>query len=420
MDETYRDASNYDRNEMFAIGAAAGALLATAVQEVLDRRRKAPVEGVSGVSDQAQGLADQASDTVNALKESVGDSVAGAVKQGWKYRKQAKKSASQDSMLKDVAAGALSAVAVGSAVKQAKERIEDATASDNVEKARGWFRRASEAIQQSATAESDVITDAAPGSKTRGWWSAAAGTAQQYAGTARQAVGDAKVADRASDAASSARSLLETMGEAIREYLETARETVVEAELGTKARGAAATARERLEEAKLRDKARDAAAIARERLEEAKLRDKARDYAAVAGGTLRSAASTARERIEDVKLDERARDYASVAGEAVKDYGVKASQAAKVGATKLGEGASLVAESTAEGAKDLRKGVRKRVKKTRRRVNWGLRAFIIGLIVGFLVAPQSGQRTRDAVQGFIENVLDILIPEDAGGQSSTP
>ncbi|MDQ5853316.1 MAG: YtxH domain-containing protein, partial [Chloroflexota bacterium] len=58
------------------------------------------------------------------------------------------------------------------------------------------------------------------------------------------------------------------------------------------------------------------------------------------------------------------------------------------------------------------------VKKTRRRVTWGLRAFVIGLVVGILTAPNSGQRTRDMLQGFVEDLLDIVMPDDQIGGAS--
>jgi hypothetical protein len=132
-----------------------------------------------------------------------------------------------------------------------------------------------------------------------------------------------------------------------------------------------------------------------------------KEAAGTASETLKGAAGTARERIEDANIGEKARDYATVASGAVKGSAVK-----------LGEGASQLAESASEGAVDLRKGVKKSVKRTRRRVNWGLRAFIIGLIVGLLAAPDSGERTRRAIQSFLESVLDLILPDEQGGQRS--
>ncbi len=50
-------------------------------------------------------------------------------------------------------------------------------------------------------------------------------------------------------------------------------------------------------------------------------------------------------------------------------------------------------------------------------MRWGLRAFVIGLAVGLLAAPQNGQRTRDSITSFVENLLDILMPEDRRASS---
>jgi hypothetical protein len=32
-----------------------------------------------------------------------------------------------------------------------------------------------------------------------------------------------------------------------------------------------------------------------------------------------------------------------------------------------------------------------------------------------LAAPQSGQRTRDMIQGFVEDLLDLVLPDDQIG-----
>jgi hypothetical protein len=471
--DPYLNGSSADRNEMFAIGAAAGALVATAIQEMLERRRKTP----EGVSDQIAGLAEQGGKYVRNLADSASDLVSGAAKQGRKSGKQARKAArkqtgmfnmlgrrrktpegvservaglaeqggevvrnladsagdllgagqgrksakrgrkaprkqaKQAGMLKNVASGALGAAAVGNLLGRARERSEDAWLDGDENKtakqARGWFRGAADTAQEYAASARESIQDAGSAKKTSGWWSAAADTVQDYVGSARGAVSDVKVTDRASNAAGAARGVLGTVGESLRDYVGTARGAVADVELGSRARDVAATARERIEEAKLRERARDAAAAARERIEDARLGEKARDYASVAAETLKGAADTARGRIEDVQI-----------GDTVKEYSVKARGAAKVGAEKLTEGASSIAESTAEGAKDLRKGVSKGVKRTRRRVNWGLRAFIIGFAVGLLAAPQSGQRTRDTLSGFVSDLLDIVMPGGLEGQAS--
>lgn len=395
MDETYRG-SDYDRNEMFAIGAAAGALVATAIQEVLDRRRKTtPLERASA---RVSGIADEGSKYARDLKESAGEYIADLSKIGRKKSKQGRKTArkrgkqarEQQGVLKGLATGALSAVAASNAADRARRGTPtgwlNGKSSKSSKKGAGWFSAASESVQEYAATAREAIQDAKPGKKSGGWWSAASETAQEYAEAAKDAVSNGKVADYIPGRSSSSHSFLETLGRSISDYLESARETVADVDLGGKARGAAETARERIEDAKIGEKART--------------------YAATASETLRDAAGTARERIEDAQI-----------GETVREYGSKASQAAKVSAVKLSEGAVELAESTTEGAKDLRKGVKKRVKKTRRRVSWGLRAFIIGLAVGLLSAPQSGQRTRDSIQTFVESLLDIILPEDQGGQS---
>lgn len=376
MNEQYGQGADYNRNEMFAIGAAAGALIATVIQEALDRRRKTPLERAR---DRAAGLGDQAGEYVSDLRDSAGEYLSGASKQvrkqSKKARKAAKKGGKQVDLLKDAAVGALGAVAATGVLDPKK----------TAKKAGGWFQSAAESAQEYAATARDTVSDVVPGrKKTRGWWSAASDSVQEYAEAARDAVSDAKVADRASDATSSARGFLESLGTSIAEYLESARDAVVEAELGSRAREVATTARERIEDANIADKART--------------------YVSTAGETLKEAAGTARERIEDAKIAERARDYANVAGVAVKGS-----------ATKLGEGASQIAGSAAEGAEDLAVGVKKSVKRTRRRINWGLRAFIIGLVVGLLSAPQSGERTRQSIQGFIESLVDIVLPEGRAG-----
>ena len=382
---TYGDQSNYDRNEMFAIGAAAGALIATAIQEMLERRRKTPLERAS---ERAAAIVSEGSQKISGLGETAAEYVSDISEQSRKAaRKQAKKARKQAGALKEVAAGALSAVASSTLVEQARERGEDGWL-DGDRKSGGWFRKG-------ASASNGAQKAAAPAAKqARAWWRSASDTAAESIEAARES----KVADKASETGDSARSILESLSQSLLQYLESARETVSDAELGTKARGVASTARERIEDARIGDKART--------------------YATTASETLKDVAETARERLADADLGDKAREYAGVAAETAKDYSAKAGKAAKVSADKLGASASYVAESTAEGARDLRKGVKKQVKRTRRRINWGLRAFIVGLVVGLLAAPQSGQRTRDMVQGFIENMLDIFLPDEQSGPGS--
>ena len=340
-DGAYSSQSGYDRNEMFALGAAAGALVATAVQEMLDRRRKkSPLERAT---ERVSEVAGQGSKYVGDLTGSAGDYIAGLSKPSRKAtRKQAKRSRKQSMSIKDAAAGALGAVAASNVVEQALELTESA-------------RKA-------------TMNGMGTKKKASTWWQTASENAQ--------------------------------------DYVEAARGTVAEVDLGNKARVAAAAARERLEEARLAERAREAAATAGGTIKEA---------AGTAGGTIKEVAETARERLSEADLGPKAREYAGVAADTVKDYSTKATKVAKTGAEKLGESAVYVAGSTAEGAKDLRKGVQKKVKKTRRRVTWGIRAFVIGLVVGILAAPHSGQRSRDMLQSFVENLLDIIIPDDQAG-----
>ncbi|MDQ5853393.1 MAG: hypothetical protein M3380_15240 [Chloroflexota bacterium] len=421
--DAFGDQPNYDRSEMFAIGAAAGALIATAIQETLERRRrpKTPLEQATAraaelkesaagyvpglfrrrrktrlelATERAAELRESAAERAAELRGSATGYISDLSTQGRKAaRKQAKQSRKQAGKLSNIATGALSAAAVSNVVGQARRRREDAWLEGDEDRgakpSRRWFGRTGETAQEYAEAAREAVADALPGRRrSRGWWRAASDTAQESAEVARSAVADGKATDRLSGAAASAGGLLGTVGGSLWGYVESARETVADAELGPKARSAAA--------------------IARERLEEAQLGEKARSAAATAGETLREAAGTARERLAEAELGPRTREYAGVAAEAVKDYGVKA-----------GKAASSVAESTAEGARDVRKGVRKRVKRTRRRVNWGLRAFITGLIVGLLTAPQSGRRTRDTLQNFVQDMLDLVLPDDQTGRSPT-
>jgi len=118
MNEQYD--ADYSRNEMFAIGAAAGALVATAIQEVLDRRRQTPQSRLEQARDRASGLAQQGASYVSNLQESAQDYVAdlttGTRRQRRKARKAARKSAkrggSSVDSLKEAAVSALGAAAI--------------------------------------------------------------------------------------------------------------------------------------------------------------------------------------------------------------------------------------------------------------------------------------------------------------------
>ncbi len=113
-----------------------------------------------------------------------------------------------------------------------------------------------------------------------------------------------------------------------------------------------------------------------------------------------------------MKLGEKAKDYATIAGVAAAAYSAEASKAVRQGATKLSESASHLAETTGEQVGEVRQGVRKSVKRTRRRASWGLRSFLIGLAVGVLAAPRSGENTRDALTSFVEDLLEVFLPQE--------
>ncbi len=160
----------------------------------------------------------------------------------------------------------------------------------------------------------------------------------------------------------------------------------------------------------LAHQAEDYASVAQKSLRDAHLSERARHYGDTLAHRAEDYASAAQRSLRDVHLGERARHY----GEALAGYTTGATiatrQAAQESATKLTEGASHLAGATSKQAQEVRKGVRKSAKRTRRRVNWGLRAFIIGLAVGLLAAPQSGQRTRELLTSFVQDLLDVFAP----------
>src|SRR3954451_20452294 len=90
----YGDQSHYDRSEMFAMGAAAGALIATAVQEVLQRRKKTPLEKVAA---RAAAIMSDGTDYTRDLQEKAGSYVAGLSKQSRKQIKQGRRQARKQS-----------------------------------------------------------------------------------------------------------------------------------------------------------------------------------------------------------------------------------------------------------------------------------------------------------------------------------
>jgi len=150
---TYGNQSQYDRSEMFAMGAAAGALIATAVQEVIERRKKkTPLEKASA---RAAALVSDGTEYARDLQESASAYVADLSKQSRRQLKQARKRASkqakhtgkQAETLKDAAVGALGAVAASAIADQAREYIDvvQAQSRKRGRKAGRWFNTAGKA-----------------------------------------------------------------------------------------------------------------------------------------------------------------------------------------------------------------------------------------------------------------------------------
>ena len=327
----------FDRSEMFAIGAAAGAVITAAISEYLERRRpktaweKAQersadaLNAVTGSAKRstklAKGYVDVASDYVQDVLDSAPKTWQQTKKQTKKNAKKQRKQASkQVTGLKEAAVAALGVSAASSVVDKVRDYATSTTAS----------------IAGDPYAVSGSIKE----------------TLKERYDSARSIAGDGKLTELGGTAIETLKSVASTAAETVKDYSTTARETIKDAELG-----------------------------------------------------------------------EKAKDYAAAATVALAAYSTQASQAtrkaAQQSATKLTESASHLAEVTSDQASGLRKGVQKGVKRTRRRARWGLRAFIIGLVIGFLSAPQSGQRTRDAAISFIENILDVLMPDTPRGNSAS-
>ncbi|HEX6287884.1 MAG TPA: hypothetical protein VFZ66_01775 [Herpetosiphonaceae bacterium] len=378
-----------DRSEMFALGAAAGAIITAAISEYLERQKpktpweKAQVRSAEALASlsstakvgtqRAKGYADLASDYVQDMIETTPKTWKQTKKRAKKQRKQASK---QMIGLKEAAAAALGMSA----------------ATGVMDKVRDYAASATERVVGDPYAVSGSIRE----------------TLKERFGTVST---DGKLTDKIQDASGSALETLKSAAtiaaESVKDYAATARETLKEAELGDRARTVSATTADTL---------KDYASSARETLKDARLGDKARDYSTTVVDTVKDYASSARETLKEAELGGKVKDYATVAGATVASQAAVASKAtrraAKQSATKLSEGASHLVEATGEQAEQMRRGARKSAKRTRRRMRWGLRAFIVGLAIGILTAPQSGQRTRDAVTAFIENLLDVLMPED--------
>ncbi len=408
-----------DRSEMFALGAAAGAVLTAAVTEYLERRRpktaweKAQARGAEALdtlSDTARLSRKQAQKYVGAASEYVQD-VFDTKPSKWKQtkksvRKRTKRAQKQAIGLKDAAAAAVGAVAVGGVV----------------DKVRDYASSASERVIGDPYAVSGSLRE----------------TLKESLGNVRNATANSQLTGRAVEAGSSALETLKSVAasatDSVVDYAATARETLRDVELGNRTKSYSGllaetvkdyteTARETLKDAKLGDRAKDYTGVvaetvkdytatARETLKDAKLAGRAKDYTGAVAETVKDYASTARETLKDAEIGDKVKDYATVAGAAVAAYSLEASKAARQGATKLTDSAVHVADATSEQAVQVRKGVRKSVKRTRRRARWGLRSFLIGLVIGLLAAPQSGENTREALTSFVEKILDVFMPDN--------
>lgn len=443
MNQAAGGRSNNDRSELFVIGAAAGALVATIVQEIVAQRRQTPLERVQA---RAQARVDELSKIgggyLRGLQEGTADYLTLLGKQSNRKWKKTRKTATKQAKRARKQAGKRGNNTVIAAVSDTIGAAANVLGTAKPpKKTSSWFSRAADTVQAVTgvapntptdtnvskkarklfSSATGTVTDTKVPKKARKLFSSATDTAKEYVETARERIQDADITGSSSNG-NVATDLLKTASTVVAARLGTARDAVADAVVTDRARDYASTvaetvkdyagtARERLQEANLQEKARDYASVARdtvkdyadtarERLQDVNLGEKARDYASVAVDTAKEVATTARERLEEANLPEKAREYAEVVAER-----------GKAGAKTLGTTATKVAEATSEGAKEARKEVQQGVKHTRRRVRWGLRAFLIGLAVGVLTAPQSGERTRNTVQQFLESILDIVAPE---------
>ncbi|GAC1651575.1 MAG: hypothetical protein NVS4B8_26600 [Herpetosiphon sp.] len=460
--------SGNDRNEMFAIGAAAGALVAAGIQELVSRRRRTPLERAQ---ERAVELAGIGGDYASSLRDSASeylDYLAGQSQKQWKQtKKQALKAAhkerKQAGRLGKVAGGALTAAAAGEALEHVVDYL---SGSDAGKEAKGLFNRTEKQAkvlkkqttkqakglwgraERSAADYEDAAYDAAAVAQKAGrrWFSSASDVAAEYEKSAEAAAKKGKKGARgwfnaASDSAAaytkeadkSAQHVQKKVGKQAKRWFDVTADAAASyvdeassSDVAKRARKAVGQVRDRaadVDVAKTAHQASDtvsdllksagatiAATVvtARDAVQDTKLSElseTARDYASSAADTLKDAASTARDRIEDAKLGDRARDAATAA----RDYGATT-------ATKLQGTASHVADVTAETAKEARADVEKSVRQARRRVRWGFRAFVGGVLFGVLTAPQSGQHTRETLQNFVETLLEIVMPGLNGGQ----
>lgn len=387
--------SQPDRSEMFALGAAAGAVITAAVTEYLERRKpktaweKAQArsaEALDTLSDTAKLSRKQARKYVGSASQYVQDMFDTRPSRWEQTKKSAgkttKRARQQVIGLKEAAAAAVGTVAVSGVVDKVRDY-----ASSAGERALGDPYAVSGSIRETLKEQLDNVRGV----------------------TANSHLTD-RVAEVSSSALGTIKSVAATATDSVKDYATTARDTIQDAELGERAKSYSGSVAETL---------RDYTTTARGTLKDAKLGEKAKDYTGVVAETVKDYASTARETLKDAEIGDKVKDYATVAGAAAAAYSAEASRAARQGATKLTDSATHLAEATSEQAGQVRQGVRKSVKRTRRRARWGLRSFLIGLVIGLLSAPQSGENTREALTSFVENILDVFMPDNQGrGQAS--
>jgi hypothetical protein len=322
-----------DRSEMFALGAAAGAVVAAAISQYLESRQ--PKTGLEQAQDQGG---------------------------------------------------------------QVLENLQNATKS-GTKQVQGTLNRVSEQIEATLGAASDAKDTAKTrgrkqSSRLKGALGAALGgvaaTALERAGEDPYAV-SGSVRETLKEQADNTSSSTRGLGSSLKGLVASASDTT---------RSAAKDAQGYVKAAQLGEKAKQYSGVAAE---------KTKQYSGVAAEKTKDLVATAQKSLKDAQLDKRIKDVSGNLADYTSEAAKVTGKAAKQSAAKLSEGASQLAEATSEQAADLRKGVNKGVKRTRRRTKWGIRAFVVGLAVGLLTAPHSGQSTRETVTAFVEDLLDVFV-----------
>ena len=267
---SYGESFALDRSELFALGAAAGAIVAAGVSQYLEQRRKpkTPLEKAQALGEEAlQALSDTAR---------IG-------------RKRIKQQAA--------VAGDYTEELLDATRKSLRRSSKDAR--------KLWERTSTEATKRGKKArkEASHLSDAALA--TLGATAiAGAGKLRDYAEhAAERVIGDPHAVsgsvketlkERADELISAARS--GKLTRSTREAGESALESL---------KGATASATESI---------KDYAETALERLEEAHLAERAKEYGARASETVKEYATQARESIRDAKLGDKTKEYATLAG----------------------------------------------------------------------------------------------------------